>query len=57
MKLFGSDSNTLMLAEDDDGVGRNSRIDTDLSPGKYFVQIHHFNRTSGTGDYSICVTR
>lgn len=58
MKLFGPDSNTLMLAEDDDdGVGRNSRIDTDLSPGKYFVQIRHFNRTSGTGDYSIRVTR
>ena len=58
MKLFGPNSNTLMIAEDDDdGVGRNSRIKADLGSGEYFVQVRHFNRTSGTGDYSIRVTR
>jgi hypothetical protein len=58
MKLFGPNSNTLMIAEDDDdGVGRNSRIQMNLSPGQYFVQVRHFNRSNGTGDYAIRVTR
>jgi len=58
MKLFGPDSDTLLIAEDDDdGQDRNSRIQRDLGPGKYFVQIRHFNRSSGTGDYSIRVAR
>lgn len=58
MKLFGPNSNTLMIAEDDDdGAGRNSRIEMNLSPGQYFVQVRHFNRSNGTGDYSIRVTR
>lgn len=58
MKLFGPNSNTLMLAEDDDdGVGRNSKIEMNLTAGTYFVQIRHYNRTSGTGDYSVRVVR
>ena len=58
MKLFGPNSNTLMIAEDDDdGVGRNSRIQMNLSPGQYFVQVRHFNSSNGTGDYAIRVTR
>ncbi len=57
MKLFGPDSQTLLIAEDDDGgEGTNSRIAADLSTGKYFVQVRHFNRTGGTGSYSIRVT-
>ena len=57
MKLFGPDSETALIAEDDDGgVGRNSKIVTDLMPGNYFVQIRHYNSVSGTGQYNITVT-
>ena len=57
MKLFGPDSQTALIAEDDDGgVGFNSRIAEELAPGRYFVQIRHYNRASGTGAYSIGVT-
>ncbi|MGE0825699.1 MAG: pre-peptidase C-terminal domain-containing protein [Candidatus Binatia bacterium] len=58
MKLFGPNSQTAVIAEDDDGgEGRNSRIVANLAPGKYFVQIRHYNRTGGTGAYSIRVSR
>ena len=58
MSLFGPDSQTQKIAENDDGgIGRNSKIVVDLSPGGYFVQIRHFNQTSGTGSYSIRVVR
>jgi hypothetical protein len=57
MKLFGPDSQTALIAEDDDGgVGFNSRIAEELAPGRYFVQIRHYNRAKGTGAYSIGVT-
>ncbi len=57
MKLFGPDSQTSLIAEDDDGgTGRNSRIAADLLLGKYFVQIRHFNQSASTGDYQIRVT-
>jgi len=56
MKLFGPDSETALIAEDDDsGVDINARIVADLIPGKYYVQIRHYNRESGMGDYSIKV--
>jgi hypothetical protein len=58
MKLFGPNSQTKLIAEDDDaGVGLNSRIVANLIAGKYFVQIRHFNKTRGTGSYSIKVNR
>jgi Astacin (Peptidase family M12A)/Bacterial pre-peptidase C-terminal domain len=58
MKLFGPNNQTNLIAEDDDGgIGMNSRIVADIIPGKYFVQIRHFNKTSGTGDYSISVDK
>ncbi len=58
MKLFGPNSQTQVVAEDDDGgIGRNSKIVADLSPGEYFVQIRHFNQSGGVGSYSIRVTR
>lgn len=58
MKLFGPNSETLLVAEDDDdGEGLNSRIEADLASGRYFVQVRHFNRAGGTGEYSVHVTR
>jgi hypothetical protein len=56
MKLFGPNSQTSLIAEDDDGgVGRNARIVARLIPGQYFVQICHFNTARDTGSYSISV--
>jgi len=56
MKLFGPNSQTNLIAEDDDGgAGRNARIAVRLIPGRYFVQIRHFNTARGTGSYSISV--
>lgn len=54
MKLFGPDSQTRLIAEDDDGgQGLNSRIVADLMPGEYFVQIRHYNSNQGIGKYTI----
>lgn len=56
MKLFGPDSNTNLIAEDDDsGELRNARIQVELARGKYLVQVRHFG--SGTGDYQIAVSK
>jgi hypothetical protein len=58
MKLFGPNSQTSLIAEDDDGgVGLNARIAARLMPGQYFdfVQIRHYNTAGGTGSYSISV--
>jgi hypothetical protein len=53
--LFGPDSRTLKIAEDDDGgVGRNSRIAADLGPGEYHVAVRHFSQHA-TGAYRIMV--
>ncbi len=58
MKLFGPDSPTALIAEDDDsGVGFNARIAADLITGRYFVQVRHYNRASGMGNYSVRVSR
>lgn len=58
MKLFGPDSQTSLISEDDDGgTGKNSKIVADLIPGQYFVQIRHYNKTNGTGAYSIQASR
>ena len=58
MKLFGPESQTSLIAEDDDGgAGLNSRIAADLLPGNYFVQIRHYNRSGGTGSYGIRVRK
>jgi hypothetical protein len=58
MKLFGPDSPTALIAEDDDGgVGANARIVRPLVPGLYRVQVRHYNRDRGTGNYTIRVRR
>jgi len=58
MKLFGPDSQTSLIAEDDDsGIGENARIIADLIPGQYFVQVRHFSKASGTGSYRIRVRK
>jgi hypothetical protein len=56
MKLYGPDSQTLLIAEDDDsGQGYNPKLTADLVPGQYFVQVRHYNKTGGTGSYGIKV--
>lgn len=58
MKLFGPNSETALIAEDDDsGVGTNARIGADLVAGKYWVQVRHYNKASGMGNYSIKVRK
>lgn len=58
MKLFGPNSETALIAEDDDsGVDANALISTDLVAGKYWVQIRHYNRANGMGNYTIKVRK
>jgi hypothetical protein len=58
MKLFGPDSPTALIAEDDDsGYATNARIAAHLLPGRYWIQVRHYNRDSGKGDYSVKVRR
>ncbi len=58
LKLFGPNNPTALIDEDDDsGLGLNPRIATQLMPGEYFAQVRHYDRTSGTGRYSIGVRK
>lgn len=58
MKLFGPQSHTALIAEDDDsGSGTNARMALDLIAGTYYVQVRHYSRDSGVGDYSVKVRR
>ncbi len=58
MKLFGPDSRAALVDEDDDsGESRNALIRAELAPGQYFVQVRHYSKQSGTGDYRIAVTK
>ena len=56
MYLYGPNTETTQIAEDDDGAGVrfNSKIVATLSPGTYFVKVRHYSKT-GTGDYSISI--
>jgi len=55
MMLFGPDSPTTKVAEDDDsGEGSNARIVQTLKPGAYRVEVRHYSPT-GIGDYRIWV--
>ena len=54
LKLFGPDSDTALVAEDDDsGYGVNARIRRSLVPGRYWAQVRHWNAETGTGKYTI----
>ena len=56
LKLFGPNSPTALLDEDDDsGYGLNPRISASLLPGEYLVQVRHYDRSTGTGKYRISV--
>ena len=58
MRLFGPNSQTNVIAEDDDsGDGSNARISASLVPGLYYAQVRHYNRNNGKGDYTIRVRR
>lgn len=58
MKLFGPGSETALIAEDDDsGVDTNARLSASLIAGEYFVQVRHYNRAGGMGNYSVKVRR
>jgi hypothetical protein len=54
LKLFGPDSPTALVAEDDDGgVGLNARIAAGLVEGDYLLQVRHYNQSAGTGTYTV----
>ena len=58
MKLFGPDSPTAVIAEDDDsGVDTNALIHADLVPGRYYIQVRHYNRATGMGNYTVKVRK
>ena len=57
VSLFGPNSETSLIAEDDDsGPGNLSLLSQDLSVGQYVVRVRHFN-PSKTGPYGISVRR
>lgn len=56
MKLYGPNSQTDLIAEDDDsGYAYNARIVANLVPGIYHAQVRHYNKASGLGNYTIVV--
>jgi hypothetical protein len=57
LKLFGPDSETRLVAADDDsGYGLNARIATPLARGTYVAQVRHV-KVTGTGRYTLRVER
>ena len=55
LSLFGPDSETRLIAEDDDsGPGTLSLLVKDLAVGQYFVRVRHFS-PARTGPYGISV--
>ena len=58
ISLYGPDSQTKLVAEDDDsGTDKNAKIAANLTPGTYYIQVRHYNSTGGTGSYSIKVIK
>lgn len=57
LTLFGPDSDTTVIAQDDDsGPGTLSRIQRQLQPGTYFFRVRHFS-PGGMGAYGVRVRR
>ena len=57
MKLFGPDSPTALIAQDNDsGIAANARIAADLVAGDYYVQVRHF-KPAEKGRYTISVKK
>ena len=55
MSLFGPNSATMLIEEDDDdGESSNAKITQQLAPGSYQVQVRHYSPT-GTGEFTITV--
>lgn len=55
LQLLGPDSQTTLVAQDDDSGGlRNARIRAQLAPGRYYTRVRHFGE-AGTGAYEIAV--
>jgi pre-peptidase len=55
VSLFGPNSETLLIKEDDDsGPGNLSLLVQNLTPGQYVVRVRHFSASS-TGPYGISV--
>jgi hypothetical protein len=58
MTLYGPDSETKRIAQDDDsGAGMNPKIVADLAPGIYYLRIQHYDGEAGTGAYKIKVVK
>ncbi len=58
MSLYGPDDEERLIKQDDDsGDGWNAKIVADLAAGTYYVCVQHYNSESGTGSYSIKVTK
>lgn len=56
MSLFGPNSPTNLVADDDDGgTGTNARISAVLQPGTYYARVRHYN-PSRAGEYRIQVS-
>ena len=56
MSLFGPNSPTRLVADDDDGgTGTNARISAVLQPGTYYARVRHYN-PNRTGEYRIHVS-
>jgi hypothetical protein len=57
LAVFGPNSETALLAEDDDGgSGSNARVTANLQPGTYYAAVRHYDE-SATGNYRILVHR
>jgi Bacterial pre-peptidase C-terminal domain len=55
MALYGPDSESSLLeADDDSGSGLNARIESELRPGGYVIEVRHF-RPTGSGAYQLVV--